>query len=478
MTSKNSIPDNPALFAMKASEGAWKPYKHLNLIIELLMYVVQGRLTRLMVFCPPRHGKSELISYYFLTWYLGMFPDKRVILTTHTATFSRKWGRRCRNLLKKIGTDLFPTPVELSEDSQSASAWNIKNHKGGLFTAGTGGAILGEGANLFLIDDPTKGFKKARSKTHQQELNDWWFTEAKTRLDADLNNGIKPCVVGIWQRLNKHDLAGQILEQEPQMPIHEAIQILRNGGNIPYGTWVICNLPAIAEQNDPLGRNVGEALWSEKLPIEDLQSIKREMGSFRFQSLYQGDPQDPEGDIFKRVWFENSKIQKKDIPSNMPKLRYWDLGASGEEGDATSGILSGYHDDILYFIELVHGHFTASRVLSEFKNTLNRDGRSVTIRIEQEPGAGSKILIKKLRNENKKHMIRADKVTKDKLTRSFDLAALAEDGKVRIVDNIFDKVVNELVNFDGEEGGEDNIVDTCTGSANYWLRPRRKVNIT
>ena len=207
----NDIPDNPAFFAMKASEGTWKPFRHLNLIIELLLYVVQGRCSRLMVFCPPRHGKSELISYYFLSWFLGNFPDKKVILTTHTAAFSRKWGRRCRNLLKKYGLTLFEQEIELSEDSQAASNWNIKNHKGGLFTSGTGGAILGEGANLFIIDDPTKGFKKANSKTHQQELNDWWFTEAKTRLDADLEKGIKPGVIAIFQRLNKWDLAGQIL---------------------------------------------------------------------------------------------------------------------------------------------------------------------------------------------------------------------------------------------------------------------------
>ena len=259
------IPLSPADFAIHASEGSWQPFKHLILINELLMYVVTGRLSRVMRFCPPRHGKSELISYYFLTWYLGMFPDNRVILAAHTARFARKWGRRCRDLLKFVGDKLFPIQVNLSEDSQSASAWDIKNHKGGLVTAGVGGAILGEGANLFLIDDPTKDFRKANSKTHQQELNDWWFTSAKTRLDADIEKGIKPAVIGIWQRLHKKDLAGQILYKqdeygneipnEPQMPINEALEILRNGGNIPYGTWVICNLPAIAiEENDVLGR--------------------------------------------------------------------------------------------------------------------------------------------------------------------------------------------------------------------------------
>lgn len=478
-------------FAERASGGAWKPFKHLNFISELLLYVVQGRLSRLMVFCPPRHGKSELISYYFLTWYLGNFPDKKVILTTHTAVFSRKWGRRCRNLLKKVGTSLFPTPIELAEDSQSSSAWNIKNHEGGLFTAGVGGAILGEGANLFLIDDPTKGFKKARSKTHQQELNDWWFTEAKTRLDADLNNGIKPSVVAIFQRLNKWDLAGQILyhqegdnivENEPQMPLTEALTILRNGGEIPYGTWVICNLPSLSLDQDPLNRELGEALWPEKIPSDELESIQKSMGSFRFEALYQGNPQDPEGSIFKRVWFNNSRIDEKEllnITQELPHLRYWDFAASGDKGDATAGILSSYDGETLYFIDLVHGKFTPSTVMKKFHNTLIKDTKKTSVRIEQEPGSGSKLLINNLRKANKGYPIRKDRVRDagDKVTRSFDLAMLAENDQIKINTQIFDKVVNELVEFTGEEGGEDNIVDTCTGSARYWLRPKSKIKL-
>ena len=487
------IPDNPAFFAMNASEGTWKPFKHLALIIELLLYVVQGRLSRLMVFCPPRHGKSELISYYFLAWYLGNFPDKKVILTTHTASFSRKWGRRVRNLLKKYGLTLFEQEIQLSEDSQAASNWNIKDHEGGLFTSGTGGAILGEGANLFLIDDPTKGFKKANSKTHQQELNDWWYTEAKTRLDADLEKGIKPGVIAIFQRLNKWDLAGQILYKkegdktipnEPQMDLFKALDILRNGGSIPYGTWVICNLPSIAEENDPLGREPGEALWPEKMPIEELQQTKAAMGSFRFNAVYQGNPMEPEGGIFKRQWFTYSKVPDKDMDKmieSLPSLRYWDLGASGDDGDNCAASLSYYDGEYLYLRKQLNKGLTPLQVDRYFVDTTLRDGKGTTVRIEQEPGASPKVLISKFQRHKqlKGYTIRPDKVSKagDKLTRSFDLQALAEDGKVLIAESIFDEVVNELVEFTGEDGGTDNIVDTCTGAARYWLRPKRKINV-
>lgn len=488
----NNIPLDPGSFAKEASGGAWQPFKHLILIVELLLYLVQGRLSRLMIFMPPRHGKSELISHYFLTWFLGHFPELRIILATHSARFSRKWGRRSRNLIRKVGKKLFPVPIELAEDSNAADQWDIKGHNGGLFTSGSGGAILGEGAHGFVIDDPTKGFRKARSKAHQEELGDWWFTEAKTRLDSEINKGYKPWVLGIWQRLNKWDLAGQILykkdengnivENEPQIPFKEAIKILRNGGAIPYGTWVILNLPALAKEDDPLGRKPGEALWPEKVPKNELENIKKEMGSFRFEAVYQGEPKDPDGDVFKRVWFKNSKMKKKEIleiTKDLPKLRYWDFGASGDAGDATAGILSAWDGEYLYFIKLTHGKYSAKRVLTTFKIISISDGKEVSIRVEQEPGSNSKILVQKFRQEKelKGHRIRSDNVRKagDKLTRSFDLQALAEDDKIRIAEDIYGIVVDEHVEFTGEDGGEDNIVDTCTGSARHWLRPKRKV---
>lgn len=480
-------------FAMYASGGAWIPFPHLNLVCKILLYVIQGRLSRVMIFMPPRHGKSDLISYYFLTWLFLYFPDTHVILATHSARFSRKWGRRVRNLLKKLGDDeRFPEPINISQDSQAADIWDIEDHKGGLVTNGVGGAILGEGANGFIIDDPTKGFKKARSKTHQQELNDWWYTEAKTRLNADIENGGKPWVIGIWQRLNVWDLAGQILYKkekdkivpnEPQMPLKEALTILENGGSIPYGTWVILNLPAIALENDPLGREVGEPLWEEQKSIEELQQIKREMGSFRFNAVYQGEPREPEGNVFYRKWFANSKVPDKEMDkmiAKLPSMRYWDLGASGEDGDPTAANLSYWDGEYLYLRKQLNKKLTAKGVTDYFVNTTIRDGRNTRVFIEQEGGASPKVLISNLQHHPKLggYMIRPDRVRDagDKLTRSFDLQALAEDGKVLIAESIFDMVVDELVEFTGEEGGMDNITDTCTGAARWWTRNRPKVN--
>ena len=94
---------SPAGFAIVASNGRWVSAPHLDLINSKLLQVVNGEINRLMVFLPPRHGKSELISKYFPAWYLGMYPDNRVILTSYEADFAAQWGRRARDLLEEWG---------------------------------------------------------------------------------------------------------------------------------------------------------------------------------------------------------------------------------------------------------------------------------------------------------------------------------------------------------------------------------------
>ena len=92
---------------------------------------------------PPRHGKSELTSKYFPAWYLGKFPDKRVILTSYEADFAAGWGYKVRNILQEYGPNLFG--VQVSAQSAARDRWELQGHQGGMMTAGVGGAITGKG---------------------------------------------------------------------------------------------------------------------------------------------------------------------------------------------------------------------------------------------------------------------------------------------------------------------------------------------
>jgi hypothetical protein len=156
-------------------------------------------------------------------------------------------------------------------------------------------------------------------------------------------------------------------------------------------------------------------------------------------------------------------------------MRYWDFAASGESGDSVSGFKSAYHDELLIFRHLVYGKFTASGTVHAYETTTIRDGKDIPSVIEQEPASMSKMLIQKFRDMDKFNWfdIIPDKVSKSKLDRSFDLEVMAETGRIRFdtdtmtMDEI-EMCVNELISFTGEDGGEDNIVDTMTGAARYW----------
>lgn len=478
-------------FCIRASEGDWQPYQHLQLIIELLMYTIQGKCNRCMIFVPPGHGKSDLISYYFIVWYLCNYPDNKLLLATHTSSFSEEFGSKARNLLKEVGDTLLPYKIELSQDSKSNKRWNIKGHKGGLQAIGVNSAVLGKRANGLIIDDPSPDYQTAMSKAHQDRLNNWWQTTAKTRLDKDNKHGIKGWVIGLWQRLNQNDLAGQILETEPQIPYNEAIQILRNGGSIPYGHWIVLNLKAICTDKleDPLHREVGEALWSYKKPITELKTDKQAMGSFRFESVYQGNPLNPEGNLFKREWFKRFDITQdnllnKNIREHMAKARYWDFSANSinkktgmlNKGDKACGMLCATDGINLYYLSMKHGNYTANTLVNLFIDTTKQD-IGVTVGYEEEPASGSRLMGTMFRKALPGRYLFNERITISKLGRSIVLQAKAEAGQVYIEDKIFNKCVEQLTDFTGEDGKPDDIVDSMTGCQRMLTKERNTIRL-
>lgn len=273
----------PALFAMAVSGNRWYPAEHLLVLSDKLVGVANGDIKRLMVTMPPRHGKSELISKYFPAWYLGHKPDNRVILSSYEADFAATWGAKARNVLTEHGEAMFG--VKVSYDSSARNRWDIEGHTGGMATAGVGGAITGKGAHVFLIDDPIKNNEEAKSKVKRDKIDDWFKSTAYTRLEPNAS------MVIIQTRWNEDDLAGRRLEE------------MNAGGE----KWELLDFPAIAKEDDILGRKVGEALFPRRYPIDELMKIKRNLGSYWWHALYQQTPTPDGGDIFKRSWFRYFK---------------------------------------------------------------------------------------------------------------------------------------------------------------------------
>jgi hypothetical protein len=194
---------SPAEFAVRASGGRWTRAPHLDLLDTLLWDLAGRHIRRLVVAMPPRHGKSEFISKYFPAWYLCLFPEHRVILTSYEAEFAATWGRKVQDLIALHGDAVAHVAVDPA--TTAAARWNLAGSPGGMDTAGAGGPIVGKGADLFICDDPIKNAEEASSETRREAIWDWFCSTAYTRLEPD---GVFVLVMTRW---HEDDLAGRIL---------------------------------------------------------------------------------------------------------------------------------------------------------------------------------------------------------------------------------------------------------------------------
>src|SRR3990172_2712893 len=258
------------------------PNWHHYIIAEKLEAVERGEITRLAIFMPPRHGKTELASIRFPAWCVGRNPEKHIIAASYSGDLATDFGRQVRNLVAdELYVELFSKI--LSDDSTAADRWNtVKN--GRYVSAGVGGPIVGRGADILLIDDPIKDYEEAHSAVIRQKVWDWYTTVALTRLHQ---NG---AIILIETRWHEDDLAGRILRSAKETGEH----------------WDIISFPAIAEEDEE-HRKKGEALWPGMKSIAELEQIRATQGSVKWSSLYQQKPPKEQGAIFKREWFPRYK---------------------------------------------------------------------------------------------------------------------------------------------------------------------------
>lgn len=349
----------------------WKNPRHIRLIDSLLLDLAGGYGNRLALFAPPRHGKSVLTSHYFPAWYLLTYPERTVILTSYEADFAAKWGRKVRDTVTKWGgTEAYR--ISVREDSKAANRWEIVGHGGGMETAGAGGAILGKGAHLFIIDDPVKNADEALSPVYRQKVWDWYLSTAETRLEPGA------CVVVTQQRWHTEDLGGRLAAEQP-------------------GDWKMVSLPALAEENDPLDppRLPGEALWPERYDEAELQRRQKNAPRW-FAAQYQQKPLNLEGGFFRNL--ESIRIiDAAPTPDQFTRrIRAWDLASteaqSGADPDWTAGVLIGKHKDGTFWIlDVKRARLGPQGVRNLIRQTAELDGKSIPIRIEREGGASGKI---------------------------------------------------------------------------------------
>jgi len=263
------------VFTNKLYQPAWIHEK----IAEQLEKVESGEIKRLMLFVPPRYGKSELGSINFPAWYLGKHPEKEIIVASYSADLAQDFGYKTRNLVNSQEyQEIFE--CRLRDDSQSKAKW-LTQSGGGYTAVGVGGAITGRGADILLIDDPFKNREEAESQLIRDKIWNWYTSTAYTRLEKDAK------IVLITTRWHKEDLAGHLLRAQQE------------GGE----KWEVVDFPAIAERDEEF-RKIGEALWPEKYNLAVLLNIKKTIGTYDWFALYQQHPIATENQEFKPHYFK------------------------------------------------------------------------------------------------------------------------------------------------------------------------------
>jgi len=254
---------------------------HMKFIADKIQYKIehpQEKYQLLIISEPPRHGKTILISKHTVPWFLGKFPEKRVILTSYSSDLSEDNSDYAKDLFARWGPILWN--IHPSKTLYKKKEWNTEKD-GGCVATGFNGQITGFGADLFIIDDYFKGPLQAESKLERNKLWEKWQSVAGSRLHPGA------LVVILSTRWHSDDLIGRLLQQKKEQ-----------GSSFPFDCEYI-NLKAIADNNDSLGRKKGEALWPKRYSINLLNDIKNIVGSYWWNSLYQGEPVNRGGNLFK-----------------------------------------------------------------------------------------------------------------------------------------------------------------------------------
>jgi len=414
----------PIAFAQAYSRGRWQPAPHLELIQQACLDAIETG-GRLIISVSVRHGKSEFVGRWLPTWYLGTHPDKRVLLATHEADLAKAHGRFVRDTLTEHGPDLFG--VQVSPRSEAANRWDFAapHETGGMLTVGVGGAPIGRGGDLVIVDDPIPNFAAAMSPTTRKNLHEWWTGTMESRIEPG------GAVIMIAARWHENDLAGFLLANDPD-------------------EWTELRLPALADDPaDPLGRAVGEPLWPERYPLAELErrhrAVSLELGEAVWDAQFQQDPKPRQGGVFSAAkWVEADAF-----PAPVRLVRGWDLAASDGAGDWTVGVLMGeLPDGRPIVLDVVRGQWGPHDMRARIAATAAADGHGVRIELPQDPGQAGKDQAAQLVSLLAGHDVHAKPQTGSKEVRAAGVAAQQQAGNLLLGPGVWRaKFMAELEGF-------------------------------
>lgn len=402
---------------------------------KFLQDVVERKSPRLMLFVPPRHGKSQLASINFPAWALGHHPELEIISSSYAISLPIGFSRRVRELIgDPVYKALFPQ-TSLDKNIASAETW-ATTAGGGFIASGVGTGITGKGFDLGIIDDPVKDAEAADSEVISDGIWAWWSSTFYTRAAPGAG------ILVIQTRWSDTDLSGRLLAQMKQ-DVDEGVA---------PEPWEIIQYPAIAVHDEwvntdgtitdlPKGENAlqvrqkGEALHPERFPLERLERIKRSLQSRHWNALYQQNPVPDEGSYFTKGMFRYHSN-----PPPITSLRMfaaWDLAISEkQQADYTVGVVAGLdHTDQLFVLDVIRFRGDAYKIAEAIVTSANRwEVELVGIEKGQLEQAIRPTLLKMMREKRAKFALaEGDKTlvpVTDKLSRARPLQGRLQQGMV------------------------------------------------
>ncbi|MBV9251107.1 MAG: phage terminase large subunit [Acetobacteraceae bacterium] len=404
---RSSIRASLADWAFCALEEANQvPAKHQLRLIEELEALARGETDRLMVLMPPGSGKSTYGSILFPAWWFARHPRSSVIATSHTAGLAEGFGKAVRRLIESQG---FRLGYRIAPGERAGARWRI-SPGGEYFATGVRGPITGRRADLAVIDDPVKSRLEAESLSQREHLWNWYRSDLTTRLKPGAR------VLLIMTRWHEDDLAGRLLAREGSQ-------------------WRYLRLPALAEEDDPLGRAVGEALWPGWESQQALERKRNSIGEREWSAMFQQSPRPLEGALFKVACFDFLDV----APTRGGEaVRAWDLASTASHGtndpDWTVGVKLMREESGRYIVlDVVRQRGSPRQIEDLLRATAKADGRSTIIGLPQDPGQAGKAQVAYLSSILSGYRVVSSGESGSKATRAGPVASQVEAGNIALV---------------------------------------------
>lgn len=425
-----------------------------RVIADNCQALFEGRIKNLMVFMPPQHGKSEIISRTFPAWALGCNPDCKIVGCSYAADLAQQFSRAIqRTLDSEEYAEVFPdtsiTGIRGRRQGylRNVDVFEVVDHKGFYKAVGVGGSLTGTPVDIAIIDDPVKDAAEAMSTTYRQRVWDWYNSVLTTRLHN------KSRQLFIMTRWHEDDLAGRILAAEPQ-------------------EWKVISIPAICEVENDGGlshRHIGEALWEERHSIEKL--IKQQERSARmFSALYQQHPTIEGGNIVKRDWYRHITAEEfSRLHHAEPIVFFIDTAFTDKKINDPTGIIATTKiGNDLFVLHAEKAYLKFPDLIKFIPTYCRAHGYTARSSIRIEPKANGLSVIDQLKDLTGLNVTKTPSPKDSKETRLNAASPCIESGRVVLVDGAWNEAyIDEVCGFPSKP--HDEFVDVTCYAIDFHL---------